>query len=66
MAVCLDVLTLLGKNSDKFETVQEPHAVPDHGPQHLDIGYVRDGKLKGNHFPGDGIHWSPQHPARCR
>jgi len=43
---------LLGKNADKLESVEKPHAMADHGAQILEFSHFRDGKLQRHHFSG--------------
>ncbi len=45
-----DLSALLRKDADKLKTVEESHAMPDHGTQGLQFGDFRNGKLQRDHF----------------
>lgn len=54
--------TLLGEDADELKTVEEPHAMANHGAQGLEFGDFGDRKLQRDHFSGAELagHHRPQ------
>jgi hypothetical protein len=51
----MDQLALGGVQANELKTVQEAHAVPDHGSDYEDLGNVGDRELESNHLSRDQL-----------